>query len=122
MYNNYGNVNFFEYGRMAEIQNDGTVNVLVCNPVFICISYFKNPNRCYQFDHINVDITDSWIDVNAVSSYADISQDDIIQFALACIDYDGTENFGGTCYYDESQFYTKNEVLDRLKYYDIEEV
>ena len=24
MYNNYGDVNFFEYGRMAEIQNDGT--------------------------------------------------------------------------------------------------
>ena len=117
MYKNYGDVNFFEYGRMAEIQNDGTVNVLVCNPVFDC----KNPDRCYQFDQVNVDINDSWIDVNAVSSYADISQDDIIQFALACIDYYGVENFGGTCYSDESQFYTRNEILDRLKYYDIEE-
>ena len=29
MYKNYGDVNFFEYGRMAEMQNDGTVDVLV---------------------------------------------------------------------------------------------
>ena len=118
MYKNYGDVNFFEYGRMVELQNDGTVDVLVCNPVFDC----KNPDRCYQFDYVNVDVHDSWIDVDEVYSYADVSRDNIIQFALACIDYYGVENFGGTCYYDESQFYTKNEILDSLRYYDIEEV
>ena len=114
MFENYGDVNFFEYGRMAELQNDGTVDVLV----FDC----KNPDRCYQFDHVNVDINDSWIYVNAVCNYADVSKDDTIRFALACVDYYGTENFGGTPYYTEEQFKTKNEVLDILKYYDIEEV
>ena len=118
MYNNYGDPNFFEYGRMAELQKDGTVNMLVCNLVFNC----KNPERCYQFDHVNVDINDSWIYVNAVCNYADVSKEDIIQFALACIDYYGVENFGGACYYDESQFFTRNEILDSLRYYDIEEV
>ena len=118
MYKNYGDVNFFEYGRLAEIQNDGTVNVLVCNSVFDC----KNPNRCYQFNSVNVDINDSWIDVNAVESYADVSKNDIIWFALACIDYYGVENFGGTAYYTEEQFKTESEILDSLRYYNIEEV
>ena len=117
MYKNYGDANFFEYGRMAEIQNDGTVSVLVCNPVFDC----KNPDRCYQFDYVNVDINDSRINADTVYNYSDVSKDDIIQFALACIDQYGVENFGGTAYYNESQFYTKNEILDSLKYYDIEE-
>ena len=119
MYNNYGGVNFFKYGRFAELQNDGTVNVLVCNPVF-----GLNDQRHYQLEYINVNINDNCINVNAVCGYADINdinKDNIIQFALACIDYYGTENFGGACYYNESQFYTKNEVLDILKYYDIEE-
>ena len=118
MFENYGDVNFFEYGRMAELQNDGTVDILVCNPVFDC----TNPDRCYQFDQVNVDINDSWIFVNAVCNYANVNRNDIIQFALACIDYYGTENFGGAAYYTEEQFKTKNEVLDSLKYYDIEEV
>lgn len=118
MYNNYGDVNFFEYGRMVELQNDGTVDVFVCNPVCDC----QDPDRCYQFDHVNVDINDSWIDVDAVCGYADVSKEDIIRFALACIDYYGVEDFGGTAYYYESQFYTKTEILDSLKYYDIEEV
>ena len=117
MYKNYGDVNFFEYGRLAEIQEDGTIDVLVCNPVFDC----ENPDRCYQFDGVNIDINDSWIDVDAVCSYADTSKDDVIQFALACIDYYGVENFGGTEYYDESQFYTMEEIKDILKNYKLEE-
>ena len=118
MYKNYGDVNFFDYGRMAEVQNDGTVDVWVCNLVSDC----EDPDRCYQFDHVNVDINDSWIDADAVCSYADTSKNDIIQFALACIDYYGVENFGGTAYYTEEQFKTENEILDILKCYDIEEV
>jgi hypothetical protein len=118
MYKNYGDVNFFDYGRMAEVQKDGTIDVLVCNPVFDC----KNPDRCYQFDRVNVDINDSWIDVDAVCNYADTSKDDTIQFALACIEYYGVENFGGTAYYTEEQFNTKSEILDSLRYYNIEEV
>ena len=117
MFENYGDVNFFEYGRLVELQNDGTVNMLVCNPVF----GLRDP-RCYQFDYINVDINDRCINVNAVERYADVSKTDIIRFALASVDYYGTEKFGGTPYYTEEQFKTKNEVLDRLKYYDIEEV
>ena len=117
MYKNYGDANFFEYGRMAELQNDGTVDVLVCNPVCDC----ENPERCYQFDQVNVNINDSWIDADAVCSYADVSKEDIIRFAITCVDYYGAENFGNTWYYDESQFYTENEVLNSLKYYDIEE-
>ena len=114
---NYGDVDFFEYGRLVEIQEDGTVDVLVCNPVFDC----KNEKRCYQFDHVNVDINDSWIDADAVCDYADTIKDDAIQFALGCIDYYGVENFGGTVYYNESQFYTMEEIKNILKNYDIEE-
>ena len=117
MYKNYGDVNFFEYGRLAELQKDGTVDVLVCNPVF----GLRDP-RYYQFDYINVDINDSWINVDAVCSYADVSKEDIIRFALACVDYYGTENFGGAAYYTDEQFKTESEILDSLRYYNIEEV
>ena len=117
MYKNYGDVNFFEYGRLVELQKDGTVDMLVCNPVF-----GLNDQRHYQFDYINVNINDSWINVNAVERYADISKTEIVQFALACVDYYGTENFGGTAYYTEEQLKTKNEVLAILKCYDIEVV
>ena len=61
MYNNYGDPNFFEYGRMAELQNDGTVNMLV----FDC----KNPDRCYELNGSRIE----------VYSYPDITRDDIIQ-------------------------------------------
>ena len=118
MFENYGDTNFFEYGRMAELQNDGTVNVLVCNLVFDC----KNPDRCYQFDHVNVDINDSWIYVNAVCSYADVSKEDTIRFAIACIEYYGVENFGGTAYYNESQFFTESEIKEKLKSYEVDEI
>ena len=116
MYNNYGGVNFFKYGRFAELQKDGTVDILVCNPVF-----GLNDPRHYQFDYINVNINDNWINVNAVERYADISKTDMIRFALACVDYYGTENFGGTCYYDESQFFTESEIKEKLKSYEMDE-
>ena len=119
MYNNYGDVNFFEYGRLVEKAEDiNCFNVLVCNYVYDC----TDPERCFQFDVCYIDISDNWIDIDAIEDYAGCSKENEPElFALACIEYYGTENFGGTCYYDESQFYTKNEVLNSLKYYDIEE-
>lgn len=47
---------------------------------------------------VSVDTTDdSWIDVKSICSFADIGPDNVatIDFALACIDYYGIENFGG---------------------------
>lgn len=119
MYKNYGDVNFFEYGRLLEKAEDiNCFNILVCNYVYDCTDI----ERCFQFDTCYVDISDNWIDIDAVESYSGCSKENEPElFALACIDYYGVENFGGTVYYDESQFYTKNEIKERLKSYDIEE-
>ena len=119
MYKNYGDVNFFDYGRLLEKAEDiNCFNVLICSYVYDC----TDPERCFQFDNCYVDICDSWIDVDAVETYAECSKESEPElFALACIEYYGVENFGGTAYYNESQFYTESEILDSLKYYNIEE-
>ena len=119
MFENYGDINFFEYGRLLEkTENANCFNILVCNYVYDC----TDTERCFQFDNCYVDISDSWIDVSEVESYADCSKENEPErFALACIEYYGVENFGGTEYYDESQFCTMEEIQNILKNYDIEE-
>ena len=118
MFKNYGDVNFFEYGRLVEKTEDtNCFNVLVCNYVCDC----TDPERCFQFDNCYVDISDSWIDVDAVESYADCNKENEPElFAVACIDYYGRENFDGTMYYNENQLYTESEIREQLKNYEIE--
>lgn len=119
MYKNYGDTNFFEYGRLLEKTEDAVCfNVLICNYVYDC----TDSERCFQFDVCYVDISDSWINVAEVESYADCSKESEPElFALACIEYYGVENFGGTAYYDENQFCTENEIREKLKNYELDE-
>ena len=107
----------FDHGRLLEKTKDkNCFNVLVCNYVFDC----TDSERCFQFDDCYIDISDDWINVEAVESYADCNKEnEPIQFVLACIDYYGVENFGGTEYYTEEQLKTENEIRDILKCYDI---
>ena len=115
MYKNYGDVNFFEYGRLVEKAEDiNCFSVLVCNYVYIR----KDSERCFQFDNCYVDISDSWIDVDAVESYAECSKESEPElFAIACIDYYGVRNFGGTAYY----VFTKSELKEKIKSYEVDE-
>lgn len=117
MYKNYGDANFFEYGRLVEKTKDtNCFNILVCDYVYDC----TDSERCFRFDVCYVDISDSWIDIDAVESYADCSKESEPElFALACIEYYGVENFGGTAYYNESQFFTESEIREKLKSYEI---
>jgi hypothetical protein len=123
LYKNYGDANFFEYGRLIEKEEDtncledtNCFNVLVCNYVCDC----TDSERCFQFDNCHVDICDYWIDVDAIESYAECSKESEPElFVLACIEYYGVENFGGTTYYNESQFFTESEIREQLKSYEI---
>ena len=122
MFENYGDANFFEYGRLVEKTEDAVCfNVLVCDYVYDCADP-ADPERCFKFDHCYVDISDSWIDAKEVESYADCSKENEPElFALACIEYYGAENFDGIMYYDESQFCTENEIREKLKNYELDE-
>ena len=98
MYRNYGDRNFFERGVLVDSDHSDTIfDILICRP-------YGDEDDLYQFGHCSVDITDEWIDRNAVASYLgmDIKNSDVlslkldgaIQFAIGCIDYYGPENFG----------------------------
>ena len=117
MFENYGDVNFFEYGRLVEKAEDiNCFIVLVCN--YNYVYHRTDPERCFQFDVCYVDTSDSWIDVDAVESYAECSKESEPElFAIACIDYYGVRNFGGTAYY----VFTESELKEKLKSYEVDE-
>lgn len=102
MYKNYGDKNFFEYGRLVEeVENTETVfNILVCD------SYSGE---------------DDWIDRQAVMSYIGMTDQnfDIVQYALGCIDYYGILEFGGESYLYDCNNMTMTDIQDILKYRQI---
>lgn len=117
IYENYGDVNFFEYGRLVEvyINDDGTIddrlpvyNVLYCEPIY--------DDEKYLFSPCTVDIYDTWIDVDAVERFGGVRRaDSPLYFALACIDYYGIENFSD--YYNYFPLIVgTDEICDTLKH------
>lgn len=89
MYKNYGDVNFFEYGRLVQKESETEYRIIVCDP-------YQDQEDKYQFTKALIDITDSWIDKESVMNYGDMTEEnfDPIHFALDCISYYGAQNFG----------------------------
>lgn len=112
MYINYGDVNFFENGCLVDSEHSDTeFKVLYCRP-------YDDAEDLYLFADCTVDITDSWIDKNAIMGYLGMTEKtfDSIQFAIGCIDYYGVEEFSSP--YEGYQF-TREEIEEQLKYYMI---
>lgn len=113
MFENYGDKNFFEYGVLIDADHsENEYRVLYCMPFY---ETDDNGNDLYYFADCNVDITDSWIDKNAVESYADVNAENAPElYAVACIEYYGVENFSSP--YDGYTF-TRAEICEKLKNY-----
>ena len=114
MYKNYGDKNFFEYGLLVDDEHSDTeFDILICRP-------YSDEEDLYQFAQVHVDITDTWIDKNAVLSYAGLADEsDAIAYAIACLEYYGPENFGADSYgvtYDWRRM-DKASILNELKGY-----
>lgn len=115
MYINYGDVNFFELGCLVDAEHSDTeIKILYCRPY----DDEEDKEDKFLFADCEVDITDSWIDKNAVMDYLGMTEKtfDAIQFAIGCINYYGVENFLSP--YDGYRF-TEEEIKDRLKHYMI---
>ena len=113
---NYGDVNFFDYGVLAEEISKNEYKVVKCQ----CNCDEEN-SYLLQDDVIN--ITDSWINKHEVCSYIglrdysiDYTEEEKIQLAIGVLDYYGEQSSTG------GSFMTKNEVIDYVtKRYEIEE-
>ena len=114
MYKNYGDVNFFEYGRLVEEVNEHEFRIIMCNP-------YADQEGAYQFAECLVDIRDSWIDVMAVMHYIGMRIEDFdpIQYALGCLEYYGAENFGGMSYAYDFCNMDKESICEILKHREI---
>lgn len=112
MYINYGDKNFFEYGRLVDSEHSDTVlQVICCNP-------YPDEEDKYQFAECEVDINDMWIDKEAVMSYIGMTEETFnpIQYAIGCIDYYGAENFGALSYAYDWTNMKKADICEILKY------
>lgn len=92
-YTNYGDADFWEGGIFAANDQD-------CNTAYYivrCEPYpDDNEGTCFLFGRLYVDISDSWIDRQAVMDYIGMTEDtfDPAGFAIGCTDYYPWENFG----------------------------
>ena len=115
MYSNYGDKDFFERGVLVEVDDhsDTEYNILYCNP-------YSDIEDCYQFGDCTVDISDSWIDKEAVMSFIGMTDDEFnpVMFAIGCIDYYGISNLASSYAY-EMLHMTKKEICEILKYREI---
>lgn len=113
MYVNYGDKDFFEHGRLVDAEHEDNVyDILCCNP------YPNEPDQ-FQFGHCRVDITESWIDREAVMGYIGMTQKDYdpVWLALGCVGYYSWDNFGAAdygCGYDWRQM-DRDSICEILK-------
>lgn len=94
MYRNYGDRNFFELGVLVDDEHSDTVfDMLVCCP-------YSDVEDLYQFAHIQVDITDDWIDRKMVMEFCGMTEEtfDPVEFAIGCADWYSWDNFGAGSY------------------------
>lgn len=117
MYQNYGDKNFFEYGRLVEQIGDKGIefSIICCNP-------YGDMEDVYQFGECTVDIGDSWIDHDAVLKLIGMTEDsyDAVLFALGCLDYYGPANFGAQSYAYDWEHMSRKDIIEILKHRDIE--
>ena len=96
MYRNFGDVSFFEHGVLVDTEHSDTVfPMLLCRP-------YAGEEDLFQFAHVEVDITDKWINREEVLSFAGLTEEDAekepVWFAIACTDYYSWEEFGAGSY------------------------
>lgn len=115
MWENYGDRNFFECGLLvntdySEIKTE--FQILYCRP-------YSDVADKYLFSECVVDITDNWIDKEAVMSYIGMSENDFdsIPYAIGCIYYYGYSNFNSYSLYGTTK--SKREIKKILEYFDI---
>lgn len=112
MYMNYGDKDFFEHGILVDAEHSDTEF-----PILHCMPY-PGEEDLFQFGDCRVDITDSWIEKQAVMDYIGMkkAEFDPVQFAIGCIMYYGAENFGALSYaYDWRQM-KRRDIEEILKY------
>lgn len=116
MYENYGDVNFFDTGILVETTEDeNEFNIITCGQV-------ADIENTYLFGSVQINITDSWIDKHGVCSYCglrdvsiDYTDEEKLQFAIGVVSYYGN-HCGG-----EWKTLSKNEIIDEVeRKYDIE--
>lgn len=115
MYINYGDKNFFEHGILVDSEHSDTVfDMLLCEP-------YSDEEDLYRFAHVQVDISDDWVDVKSVEDYIGMTDEtfDPIQFAIGCTEYYSWDNFGADSYgtnYDWRRV-SKDVICKELKGY-----
>lgn len=95
---NYGDKNFLEYGtavevyindQLAIVDTDDEIRILYCRPF--------DDDDVYLFADCTVNINDTWIDKKAIMEFSGLDKistvNEQIQFAIACIEYYGVDNF-----------------------------
>jgi len=97
---NYGDKNFWDYGRLVKRHSEDSENefdILVQQEVYDVTKDIVNP---VIVANVCVDITDSWIKKENVVEYAGIggieTEDEKIWYAIACVGYYGIHEFQPT--------------------------
>jgi hypothetical protein len=109
---NHGDVNPIPHGGLF-VQQESETDFRI-----IRLTMMEDGEHAGKFliEDLFVDVTDSWQEKESVMDYADIKEENNLQYALALISYYSAPNFG--CH-DET-FYTEEEAKVHLKLYGIE--
>lgn len=115
MYENYGDKNFFELGRLVQIENDHEFDVIVCEEATELVD--NDGNELFPFAFCHIDINDDWIDRNAVMNYGGMTEENFnpIHYAIDCISWYGVINFG-----DGYDYKLRSDIKNLLQNYDID--
>lgn len=104
---NYGDVNFADGGCLVGKDRDNSYWVIKCDYLYDA----ETPTWVFSEDCI--DITDDWIDREAVEQFAGCNRDEEPEcFARAVIDYYGTQSYG-------EEMLSAKEAEERLNSYDV---
>lgn len=110
-YENYGDANFFQGGLFIKNCWDDTYDVITCD--FINDA---DGDKCYLVQDGSVDISDDWIDVDAVLDCAGVDEAEGAEFVAEAVRYYGLIQFGSTREYRMSP----EEVIEFMNDYSAE--
>lgn len=120
IYKNYGDVNFLTYGGclVDSDHSDTEFRIIYLRPYD---DGLPEHDELYQCAEIMVDITDNWIDKDAVMKFGGMTEENFnpIHFAIDCIDYYGAENFGADgswLYQKDWRHMTRDDVKEVLRH------
>lgn len=109
MYTNYGDINPLDHGGVfVKPITDTEFEIVKLTPLE------DGTAPRWRVEAVLVDITDSWIERDAVQSFAGLPDDDAnfnVLLAIAAVEYYGAVNFGEN---DPQHFDTKADVIKHL--------